>query len=73
MNFDSAVASDVNLGNTAAYHPIRAGSCEVEFIDNPSIDTLLNTGPNAAAVAQAIINAMQDGIIDDLKRAPTAP
>ena len=74
--FDSAVASDINLGNVANYHPIRAGHCEVEFIDygadtpsptDDAVDILLNTGPNAGAVKSAIVNAMRDGIIEDLK------
>lgn len=64
--YNTAVASDDNLGNTAAYHPIRAGYCEVEFIDNPTADLLLNTGPHANAVKVEIVNAMRDGIIDNL-------
>ena len=70
--FNAAVASDLNLGNTTN-HGIRAGYIEVEFIDNPVIDVLLNTGPNAAAVKQAIADAMRDGIIQDLKHQPTSP
>jgi hypothetical protein len=62
---NTAVASDTNLGNTGAYSPIRAGYCEVEFIDNPTVDATLN-GPNGAAVKEAIVNAMRDGIIEDL-------
>jgi N-acetylmuramoyl-L-alanine amidase len=70
---DTSVASDANLGNAAAYHPIRAGYCEVEFLDNAAADALLNTGPNAAAVRTAVVNAMRDGIIRDLRRQPAAP
>jgi N-acetylmuramoyl-L-alanine amidase len=70
---DTSVASDANLGNVAAYHPIRAGYCEVEFLDNATVDALLNTGPNAAAVRSAVVNAMRDGIINDLRRQPAAP
>gem|GEM_PF-5779111 len=70
---DTSVASDANLGNTAAYHPIRAGYCEVEFLDNATVDTLLNTGPNAAAVKKAIVEAMRDGILSDLMQQPAAP
>ena len=69
---NTAVASDVNLGNSTN-HGIRAGYIEVEFIDNPAIDTLLNLGPNASAVKQAIADAMRDGIIQDLKHQPTLP
>jgi N-acetylmuramoyl-L-alanine amidase len=77
-----AVASDLNIGNTQAYHPIRVGYCEVEFIDygantadraDDVVDILLNTGPNAAAARTAIVHAMSDGIIDDLKRQPVSP
>jgi hypothetical protein len=67
---NTAVASDTNLGNTRAYSPIRAGYCEVEFIDNPAVDAILNTGPNAAGVKEAIVNAMRDGIIEDLLAQP---
>lgn len=76
---NTAVASDTNLGNTSAYHPIRAAYCEVEFIDlgehtadtsDDLVDILLNTGPNAAAVKTAVANAMRDGILQDLRNQP---
>ena len=76
---DTSVASDANLGNTAAYHPIRAAYCEVEFVDfgantatltDDAVDILLNTGPNASPVRQATANAMRDGILLDLKAQP---
>jgi|GEM_PF-540855 len=76
---DTSVASDTNLGNRANYFPIRAGYCEVDFIDygahtadkaDDAVDFLLNTGPNAELVRSAIANAMSDGIIHDLKTLP---
>ena len=84
--YDTAVASDANLGNTLAlgnppvYAPIRAGYCEVDFIDlgantptdstDDLVDILLNTGSNAFWVQLAAANAMRDGIIHDLKTQP---
>lgn len=70
---DTSIAFDPKLGNTAAYHPIRVGYCEVEFLDNAAVDVLLNTGPNATAAKTAIVNAMRDGILSDLKNQPSAP
>jgi N-acetylmuramoyl-L-alanine amidase len=77
---DTTVATDTYLGNEANYHPVRAGYCEVEFIDfgkqtpndqtDDAVDILLNTGPNAGAVRTAIANAMRDGIIQDLRTQP---
>ena len=67
---NTSVASDANLGNVAAYHPVRAGYCEVEFIDNPQVDQLLNHGANAAAVRAAVANATADAIIEDIMRQP---
>ena len=70
---DTSVAFDPKLGNTAGYHPIRVGYCEVEFLDNAAVDVLLNTGPNAGAAKTAIVNAMRNGILSDLKNQPAAP
>ena len=77
---DTTVATDLYMGNEENYHPVRAGYCEVEFIDfgaqtpkdrtDDAVDILLNTGPNAGAVKTAIANAMRDGIIQDLKTQP---
>jgi N-acetylmuramoyl-L-alanine amidase len=68
-----AVLSDTNYANTAAFHSIRGTLCEIEFIDVPAVDVLLNTGTDAVAVKQAIIYAMRDGILYDLKHQPAAP
>jgi hypothetical protein len=38
----------------------------VEFLDNPAVDVLLNTGTNAAAARTAIARAMASAIIEDL-------
>jgi hypothetical protein len=70
---DTSVAFDPKLGNTADYSPIRVGYCEVEFLDNAAVDVLLNTGPNAGAVKTAIVNAICDGILLDLKAQPSQP
>ncbi len=59
------VLNDAALGNTTGGH-CRACLQEVEFLDNPAVDVLLNTGPNATAVRTAIARAMAVAIIDDL-------
>jgi N-acetylmuramoyl-L-alanine amidase len=59
------VLNDVSLGNTAGGH-CRACLQEVEFLDFPAVDVLLNTGPNASAVRNAIARAMASAIVDDL-------
>lgn len=59
------VLNDAALGNTTGGH-CRACLQEVEFLDNPAVDVLLNTGPNADAVRTAIARAMAVAIIDDL-------
>ena len=67
---DTSVAFDPKLGNTAEYHPIRAGYCEVEFLDNADIDELFNTGEQTEEVRTAIVEAIRDGILLDLKTQP---
>ena len=77
---DTTVATDIYMGNEVIYHPVRAGYCEVEFIDfgaqtpndrtDDAVDILLNTGGNADVVKTAIANAMRDGIIRDLRTQP---
>ncbi len=80
--YESAVASDGNNGNTAAYCPVRTAYIEVEFIDfgaqttnrdNDAVDILLNTGPNAAAVKASVAHAMKDGILHDLRNHQPQP
>jgi len=57
------VLRDSSLGNTAANHPCRACLLEIEFIDVPAVDALLNTGPDAPAVRAEIASAIKDAIV----------
>jgi N-acetylmuramoyl-L-alanine amidase len=59
------VLNDVALGNTSGGH-CRACLLEVEFLDVPAVDVLLNTGPNATAVRGQIAKAISGAIINDL-------
>jgi N-acetylmuramoyl-L-alanine amidase len=64
------VLSDPALGNTASSHRCRACLLEVEFIDVPAVDALLNTGPNAARVRCEIAAAIGSAIYADLAAHP---
>jgi hypothetical protein len=75
-NTGPAVSSDAYNGNTQAHHPVRTAYIEGEFIDfgantkdqsDDLVDILLNTGPNAGAVKTAVVNAIRDGILQDLR------
>jgi N-acetylmuramoyl-L-alanine amidase len=59
------VLNDVELGNTSGGH-CRACMIEVEFIDVPAVDTLLNTGANAATVRSDLARGIANAIVDDL-------
>lgn len=59
------VLRDDSLGNTTGGH-CRACLLEVEFLDVPAVDVLLNTGPNATAVRSEIAKAIAGAIIVDL-------
>lgn len=59
------VLNDRELGNTSGGH-CRACMIEVEFIDVPAVDALLNTGPNAATVRGELATAIANAILDDL-------
>jgi N-acetylmuramoyl-L-alanine amidase len=60
------VLNDVALGNTSGGH-CRACLLEVEFLDVPAVDVLLNTGPNATAVRGQIAKAIAGAIVIDLE------
>jgi N-acetylmuramoyl-L-alanine amidase len=64
------VLSDPDLGNDANYQPVRASLVEVEFIDVPAVDDLLNTGANHQQVRQALVNAAADALIEEIKNVP---
>lgn len=59
------VLNDAALGNTNGGN-CRACLLEVEFLDVPAVDRLLNTGPNHATVRQSIAQAIAGAIINDL-------
>ena len=65
-----AVLSDDSYANDDDYHPVRGTIAEIEFIDVPAVDALLNTGGNAGAVKNAVVNGMRDGILNDLIQQP---
>lgn len=65
-----AVLSDDSYANEDDYHPVRGTIAEIEFIDVPAVDALLNTGANAGAVKTAVVNGMRDGILNDLIQQP---
>jgi N-acetylmuramoyl-L-alanine amidase len=60
------VLADISLGNSAGSHPCRACLVEIEFIDVAAVDTLLNTGANAATVRGEIASAIKDAILEEL-------
>lgn len=61
------VLNDVSLGNTRNNHKTRACLVEIEFIDNPAVDVLLNTGADANKVNDAIALGIAEAIVDDLR------
>ena len=60
------VLADAHLGNIATNHPCRACLIEIEFIDGPAVDRLINTGRNARVVGQEIAAEINDVIVTDL-------
>lgn len=65
-----ATLSDEAYANVETYRPIRGAISEVEFIDVPSVDILLNTGPEAAGVRDAIVNGLRQAIFEDINHQP---
>jgi len=61
------VLKDVRLGNSRGEHPTRACLVECEFIDVPAVDSLLNTGPNAAKAMKGLAHGIATGISQDLE------
>jgi N-acetylmuramoyl-L-alanine amidase len=59
------VLNDSALGNTSG-GKCRACLLEVEFLDVPAVDVLLNTGANASVVRNSIAQAIAGAIIEDL-------
>lgn len=61
------VLNDIYLGNTRGEANTRACLAEVEFIDNPDVDALLNTSDTASQSKDAIARAIAEGIVEDLR------
>lgn len=59
------VLNDRALGNTNGGN-CRACLLEVEFLDVPAVDELLNTGPNAGSVRRSIAQAIAKAIVKDV-------
>ena len=58
--------NDSLLGNTSDYHPTRACLIEIEFIDHPKVDRLLN-GPKSEPLKEELAKVIAQALIDDLK------
>lgn len=59
------VLADLSLGNTRERQRTRACLLEVEFIDVPAVDRLLN-GDDADAVRADLAASIAEAIVDDL-------
>lgn len=66
-----SVITDDYLGNSTGSPACRACLLEVEFIDVPAVDALLNTGSNAGAVQAAMAESLKTAILGELQA--TAP
>ena len=61
------VLSPTSLGNTASgSHFCRACLAQVEYIDNPVVDELLNTGSNVNGVRSDIAALLAEALLDEL-------
>ena len=65
------VLSDPDLGNTSIHKPCRAGLLEVEFIDVPAVDLLLNTGSNHQEIRKAVMDATAEALLQDIRIQPS--
>lgn len=61
------VLADPSLGNTARSQKTRACLLEVEFMDVPAVDRLINTGSDAPAMRREIGEAIASAIVADLE------
>lgn len=53
------------------YHPIRATMAEVEFIHGEGGDKLINGAATEAAVKQSVVEALRDGLLEELNEFKT--
>ena len=60
------VLNDISLGNVRGNRNTRACLVEVEFIDNPDVDKLLNTIAGSGMARDSIATAIAEAIVDDL-------
>jgi len=60
------VLNDISLGNVRGNHKTRACLAEIEFIDNPDVDNLLNKTADSGKARDSIATAIAEAIINDL-------
>ncbi|MEM7386458.1 MAG: N-acetylmuramoyl-L-alanine amidase, partial [Verrucomicrobiota bacterium] len=65
VDLGAVVTSDRYLGNSRRHHPVRCAYMEIEFIDNPAVDFLLN-GPRRREVQASVSQAMAQAVYADL-------
>jgi N-acetylmuramoyl-L-alanine amidase len=63
----SGTLNDTSLGNSAGQPMSRAALAELEFITNQTVEDNLISGLNARQNSQAIIDALADAVIDDIR------
>jgi N-acetylmuramoyl-L-alanine amidase len=61
-NSSLEVLSDVNFGNTADRHAVLSALAEIEFIDNPDVDTILADADQREVFFGEIARALAAGI-----------
>ena len=59
--------NDVSLGNVGKADKCLAAYYEVEFITNPTVDTLLVSGPQAAANRTKVMGFVAEAMLDQLR------